>query len=185
MFKSLTEILYVIEQRQSLRRDEICSKKLTEGCENSGTTTTLTEKPANSRHSSEGPMNLDDVYGSGEWLKAADLGGRQVVVKIEKISTTTFEDKRNKTTKQQVVLHFEGKEKKLGLNWTNAKKVADITGSRNTEDWVGYSIMLYPTEVEAFGETTEAIRIRAVPNAQRPAPAPVVHDDPVDDDIPF
>lgn len=130
-------------------------------------------------------MKLDDVYGSGEWLKAADLQGRQCVVKIEKISTTTFEDKRNKTTKQQVVLHFEGKEKKLGLNWTNAKKVADITGSRNTEDWVGYSIMLYPTEVEAFGETTEAIRIRAVPNAQRPAPAPVIHDDPAKDDIPW
>jgi len=183
MFKSLTEILYVIEQRQSLNDAETSSKKHYEGCENKVSTTTFTT--ASSRHSSEGTMNLDDVYGSGEWLKAADLQGRQCVVKIEKISTTTFEDKRNKTTKQQVVLHFEGKEKKLGLNWTNAKKVADITGSRNTEDWVGYSIMLYPTEVEAFGETTEAIRIRAVPNAQKPAPLPVVHDDPVDDDVPF
>lgn len=128
-------------------------------------------------------MKLDDVYGSGEWLKAADLHGREVIVKISKVGTTTFKDSRTKEEKHQVVLHFEGKDKAFGLNWTNAKRVADLTGSRDTDDWIGHTITLYPTEVEAFGETVEAIRIKAARRKDAPPPPPVVND--LDDDIPF
>lgn len=42
MFKSLTEILYVIEQRQNLKGAETSSKKHSEGCENKVSTTTST-----------------------------------------------------------------------------------------------------------------------------------------------
>lgn len=138
-------------------------------------------------------VDLDDIYGSGKWLRAGDLQGRATVVKIAGYDTTEFKQKDG-TQKKQLVLKFEGKEKELGLNWTNAKRCADLCGSRDPEDWIGQNIELYPTEVEAFGETVEAIRIRA-PKKQREQVAPkrvpetIPYDDPedpgIDDDIPF
>ncbi len=186
--KNVWTILNEIEQNQSLRNvrthtSEDQSTGLNGNCEDSLKQVNV----GSSHHFEEGKTmaTIDDVYGEGEWLKAADLDGRQVVVKITSTSMTVFDDKRSGEKKKQIVLHFEGKKKKLGLNLTNAKKVASICESKNTDDWIGHSIMLYPTEVEAFGETTEAIRIRAVPTSKaRPhPPAPSFEDDL--DEIPF
>jgi hypothetical protein len=135
-------------------------------------------------------MKYNEAYPSN-WLKAEDLNGNTAVVTIESCEIETVD---KSTGKKQIVLAFEGKQKRLGLNVTNAKKIAEITGEDDTDAWVGHRICLYPTEVDFKGSQVEAIRIRA-PKANGAAPVkskakPVREDDEGDDgaggsDVPF
>ena len=131
--------------------------------------------------------NINDAFPSN-YLKASDLGGRQVVVTIDRVE---FEPVgRDKEVKP--VLYFVGKTKGVVLNKTNGRKITEITGSAMTEEWVGSAITIYPTETEFAGETVECIRVKpvakGVPKMGRmtkpdPAPSSPVEDD--DGSIPF
>jgi len=60
----------------------------------------------------------------------------------------------------KVVMAFEGKNKKLVLNKTNAIRVAKLYGN-NTEDWIGKAITLYFDPSVKFGRATVGgVRIR-------------------------
>lgn len=131
-------------------------------------------------------MNIDQAFPSN-YIKASDLGENEPVVTIREVKQEAIG--RNKEIKP--VMYFEGKTKGLVMNKTNAKKIADLTGSKDTEDWPGHKIRLYATETEFAGEMTECIRIKAAGNGQArpvppPSPPPVDHSAPLtDDDIPF
>ena len=145
-------------------------------------------------HSREDGMgiSLDDVYES-KWLRAKDLGEKPRLMTIREIGTTKFKD-----GKTQITLTFDETDKPFGCNKTNASNIAKILASRDTDDWIGRQIVLYPTEVEFSGDLVPAIRIRApkktAPPPRRPNPIPeeIPYDDPedpgtdtIDDDIPF
>lgn len=102
---------------------------------------------------------LADIYGtSSNWLKAADLQGGKPVVTIE--SAEVRENNFGNETKKQIVLHFEGKEKALGLNVTNARRIAELIGTTDYHDWVGYKIKLFVDKTEtATGQVVDCIRI--------------------------
>jgi len=101
-------------------------------------------------------MKLNEVYtSSSSFLKASDLQGRTIRVKISGVGVHEFEDK-----KKQIVLSFEGKEKKLGLNVTNANSIAKILGE-DTDSWVGGEIKIYPT-VTDFGDKKDVPCIRVI-----------------------
>ena len=51
-------------------------------------------------------------------------------------------------------------QKPLIVNKTNAKAIAKVAGSNYIEDWKGVTIALYISNVKAFGEVVEAIRVR-------------------------
>ena len=140
--------------------------------------------------------NINDAFPS-KYLKASDLKGREVVVTMD---TLKFEPVgQNKEMK--AVLYFQGKDKGLVMNKTNANKITEIVGSALTEDWRGHRVKLYPTETSFQGDMVDCIRVRpANGSAFRmtkpvppPAPPPPEPDDdshefggPVDDsDIPF
>lgn len=132
--------------------------------------------------------NINDAFPSN-YLKASDLGGQQPTVTIDRVEFEAV----GREKEMKPILYFVGKEKGLVLNKTNAKNVAGLTGSFETEDWTGFAIRLYATNVEFQGDTVEAIRIKAAPvNGNRNAPAAVrrpVEEPPMepitDDDIPF
>lgn len=130
--------------------------------------------------------NINEAFPSN-YLKASDLNGQQPTVTIDRVA---FEGVgREKELKP--VLYFAGKEKGMVLNKTNAKNIANLIGSFETDEWVGFRIRLYATHVEFQGETVEAIRIKAAPanGAQRATPPPPPAPEPVEtlseDDIPF
>lgn len=103
-------------------------------------------------------MNIDDIYSStSKYLKHDDLQGNRVVVEIA--SYTIDEMKSDEGSKKQVVLHFKGKEKVLGLNKTNAERIAVHTGSKNPEDWIGCKIKLYPSKTQFQGREVDCIRV--------------------------
>jgi hypothetical protein len=98
---------------------------------------------------------------SSDKLHAADLQGRDHVVKIERVEQGEYpdhEDSRKKILRPD--LYFAGKKKPLGLNSTNARAIARLLGSNKTEDWRGRAITIYPTTTIAFGEEHECIRVR-------------------------
>jgi hypothetical protein len=129
--------------------------------------------------------NINDAFPSN-YLKASDLQGSQPVVTIDRVG---FEPVgRDKEMKP--IVYFAGKDKGLVLNKTNAKNIAHLVGSFETNDWSGFRIKLYSANVEFQGETVESIRVKAAPPANGNAPMPVAPPPPPsagldDSDIPF
>ena len=50
--------------------------------------------------------------------------------------------------------------KPIILNKTNCKTIAKIYGTNQIEDWAGKKITLFVASVRAFGETTDALRVK-------------------------
>ncbi len=105
--------------------------------------------------------NINDAFPSN-YLKASDLGGRQIVVTIDRVEFEAV----GRDKEQKAVIHFVGKQKGMVLNKTNARKIIEIAGSALTEDWQGVAVVLYPTETEFAGETVECIRLKPVNKAK-------------------
>ena len=90
---------------------------------------------------------------------------------------------------QKLLIRFVGKQKGLVCNKTNAGTIEKITGTDETDDWVGKNITLCAREVEFQGDMVWAIRVSlkapgaapAKAAAKKPAPAAA----PDDDNVPF
>jgi hypothetical protein len=130
-------------------------------------------------------MNIDSAFPSN-YLKASDLGDKQPVVTIDRVEVEPI----GRDREIKPVIYFQGKEKGLVLNKTNAKKIAELSGSKDTEDWAGCQVRIYATETEFGGETVECVRIKAVGStkpapAVKPKPEPAAVAEIADDEIPF
>ena len=140
-------------------------------------------------------MKVNDLFRSKKSLSAADLAGKAVRVTIESVSSQKFDEG------EKPILHFVGKEKTLVLNRVNSYAIANAVGTDESDDWVGWSIVLYPTQVLYQGKMVDAIRVDDRPGATKPPAVPQkrataaptapqdVFDEhidlPSDDDIPF
>lgn len=115
---------------------------------------------------------LNDIYESNsQWLKADDIKGHKPIVVIE--TAEVVESDYGQGPKKQIVLTFEGKEKKLGLNFTNAARIAELTGTEDYGNWVGTAIKLYVEKVKFQDKMVDAIRIfPELPNGQAPVTPP-------------
>lgn len=111
-------------------------------------------------------MDVDKLFPS-KYLKAADLRGRSCQVTILRIAVEKMWGGVDKA-----IAHFHGKSKGMILNRTQAIAIAEIAGSRQTEQWSGTSIILTPsTTKDAKGATVQTILIQAPPRKADPAPA--------------
>jgi hypothetical protein len=112
-------------------------------------------------------MNINDAFPS-KYLKASDLPdeGSQAFT-IEKIEIE--EIGRNKEKKP--VIYFEEGHKGLVCNKTNARTIAKLLGSEDSDDWTGKIISLFRAEVEFGGEMVESIRVR--PKVVKPRSVPL------------
>lgn len=141
--------------------------------------------------------NINDAFPS-KYIKATDLKGTEPVVAIDRVEYEAVGREKDR----KAVVYFQGKEKGLVLNKTNAMKIVQLSGSGDTDDWNGFRIKIYATETEFAGETVECIRIKAAGNGKAMAakalpeappklpPMKVANDDthsePLDEDsIPF
>lgn len=129
-------------------------------------------------------MNIDSAFPS-KYLKASDLPEDGVAVPFTIEDVTTEEIGKEKQLKP--VIAFKGQDKGFVANKTNCNTIAKALGSRDTEDWIGKTILLYATEVQFGDEMVESIRVKlkagkATGEASK-RPAPVVDSD--GDPIPF
>jgi len=107
-------------------------------------------------------MNIDDIYKSNsKFLKASDLvvDGKPQKPVLEIESAEVHDNTYNGETKRQIVLSFVGKEKVLGLNVTNARRISQLIGTGTIEDWAGYRIRLFVDQTDMDGKTVDCIRV--------------------------
>lgn len=108
-------------------------------------------------------MKLDQVFPS-KYLKASDLQGRDITVRIARIGLEELDDGK------KLVLYFDGAQKGLICNRTNADRIAHYHGN-DTDGWLGKEIVLFMGLVNFQGKTTEAIRVKGLPAAPQSAAA--------------
>lgn len=118
-------------------------------------------------------MKITEVYStSGGFLKAEDIA-KPTTATIESIELVTKDYGDGKGEKSQLVLHFVGKEKVLGLNFTNANKLAELTGSPESDDWIGTTIKLFVEKAKVGNEMKNVIRVwPELPEQVTPEPTP-------------
>src|SRR5262249_18336155 len=100
--------------------------------------------------------------------------GSQPRLRIGKIEVAELREK-NGSTKRKLVTYFEGQEKALVLNRTNATALANAFGKQYAS-WVGQAIELFSVPT-SFGE---GVRVRPLRK-----PATVTEPDPDHDAVPF
>jgi hypothetical protein len=105
-------------------------------------------------------MSVAQTYASndGNWLRCTDLDGKTHKVTIEKVETVEVKDDE-KGHIPKICVSFQGKEKGLLLNKTNAKTLAAGLGD-NEMEWHGSTIIMFPTTCEFQGSTVPCIRVR-------------------------
>ncbi len=132
-------------------------------------------------------MRISKAYPS-KYLKAADLDGQDRTVSIR----ACVQEELGQGAEMEVkpVLYFDGGQKGLVLNKTNAQAIADDYGD-DTEAWTGRDIVLFIQKVTSQGKLTPAIRVR-VQAAPQPAvqrapvpPTPETDAAPLNDSIPW
>lgn len=87
-----------------------------------------------------------------KYIFAFDLDGKDVNACIERVEGGSLRTKDGGTEKKPFVF-FRGVPKPLALNTVNAKAIASICGSPNTDEWIGKWVTLYPTTTSLAGET--------------------------------
>ena len=141
-------------------------------------------------------MKVNQMFPS-KYLSAADLQGRQIQVIMDRVMMEQIRGEHGNEDKY--VLYFQGKEKGLVLNVTNANTIAEFYG-HETDEWTGRAITLYSTRVQFGNRMVDAIRINRPQtnnsSGQQPSYAgnqslaPTPGNDeaaggPLDDEIPF
>lgn len=117
---------------------------------------------------------VSDAFPS-TYLKAGDLQGRTIMVKIDRAEYEELNGDR------KLALYFIGKAKPMILNKTNANTIAAAYG-QNTDDWHQAEVVLFMAMVDFQGKSVEALRIKIPPRkpvARQPEPAMAA---PPDDD---
>src|SRR5882762_5487922 len=104
--------------------------------------------------SGEPDMNINDVISADDrFLKAHDLQGRKVSVRIESFTVENYKEKK------QIVLKFFGAKKVWGLNKINTKMIASMHGNE-VEEWIGKEDLLFPTKTQnQQGQIVDCVRI--------------------------
>ena len=123
-------------------------------------------------------MKISQVFPS-KYLTAADLNGKTFTLTIKSVTLETMQTHDNKQVKKPVCW-FEKAQKGFVMNVTNAKIVAALYGDE-TDEWPGKRITIYPTKVRAFGQMSDAIRVREeVPALPKPVAQAAQVDDQTD-----
>lgn len=133
---------------------------------------------------------LSSVFKS-DYLKADEIPEEGMVLTITEVEIKEVGQGKDADTKP--VISFKEVEKALVANKTNCNTIAKLTGSDDTDDWVGHKIRLIAMEVQFKDELVNAIRVSSKPIKTAPKglakpipPAPeFTVEDPNDQEIPF
>ena len=102
-------------------------------------------------------MNINELYPS-DYLKAADLKGKSVLLKMEAV------EMKELGSDKKPVLYFKGKDKGLVLNKTNGMIIASVYGPE-TSNWSGKEVKIYPGKTSFNGQMVDCIKVEVIPAA--------------------
>jgi len=95
-------------------------------------------------------VNVNTVFPT-KYVKAQDVNG-QVLVTIRSAVMEQLGDE------YKLVVYFEGHDKGMVLNKTNANNLSNLYGPES-DGWIGKSMMLVSTFVDFQGQSTPALRL--------------------------
>jgi hypothetical protein len=119
-------------------------------------------------------MKLGQMFPS-RYLRPDDLRGRTVVT-IDKVDWQQVRNQYGQSKGEPEVLYtifFREFPKPMKLKSTNAKTIAKVLGTEETDDWLTRRITIYPTEIRIAGEP-EPVRCIYVDWVAPPSTAPQV-----------
>lgn len=97
--------------------------------------------------------NVGEMFPS-PYIRAVDLAGKSYTVTIKRVGTATIHGRK------KWVVWFNEAQKGLPLNLTNAKTIADLAGSTDTDKWKGTPIKIFhDPSVKFAGENVGGIRV--------------------------
>jgi len=114
-------------------------------------------------------MKISEIFPS-KYITAADLNGKSFTLTMSGVTLEEMMTHDNKRVPKPVCW-FSNAQKGFVMNVTNARIIAALYGD-DTAGWIGRRITLYPTQVRAFGQMQDALRVREEIPAQ-PKPASV------------
>ncbi len=118
---------------------------------------------------------IADAFPS-KYLAASDFEDGDVTATIVAADIETIGQGQDAARK--IVVKLKGLPKAFICNKVNAGTIAKVTGSDDTDDWIGKRITLGVSEVEFKGDLMPAIRVRLKKPAPVAAPARQVVDNP-------
>lgn len=104
-------------------------------------------------------MDFDKLF-PGRFIKAADLNGKDVTLKISAVVVDELVG--DKGTEMKGLISFAGAKKQLVLNKTNGLCLKQMFG-RETDAWVGKRVTIFPT---TFNDEP-CIRIKGSPDIEK------------------
>ena len=97
-----------------------------------------------------------------DYLGAWDFQPKEEkILAISRVVTEMVPDQNGKK-EECTVCYWQAGAKPMILNVTNSKAITKVAGSPYIEDWQGVKVQLFVTEVKAFGEIMDAVRIRSI-----------------------
>lgn len=139
-------------------------------------------------------MNVGDITTSN-YLSKKEIGeGAGLLLTIKSVEQENIA-RDDQPENLKYIMYFNEQEKGLTLNKTNGKLLASITGSEESDNWIGKRVVVYFDPSIMFkGEMKGGLRIRKPVTPKPPVPrqtagkpvpgnkvAPVVAQPPVDD----
>ena len=95
-------------------------------------------------------MDMTQFSGTeSQWLKASDMLGSNLRVKISEVKILEFDATESKPANTRSAVMFEGKDKGLVLNATNNKTLCAAYGN-DSDNWIGHEIGLSTVEYDNF-----------------------------------
>jgi hypothetical protein len=115
------------------------------------------------------------------FYKAAEIPGHGLPLKIAKLE----QEKVGPDQELKWVMFFKGQDKQLILNGTNWDLIATALREEDSDNWVGKTIELFPTQTQFGNKMVDCIRARRHRPAAQPPKGPPPTDEGPDDDIPY
>ncbi len=104
-------------------------------------------------------MRISDTFQS-KYVASHDLRGREITVTISHVTTEELQD--GQRTEYKPVVFFQGAQKGMVLNKTNAMTIASAFGDE-TDHWSGKQIVLFTVKTQnPQGQLVDGLRCRAV-----------------------
>jgi hypothetical protein len=102
-----------------------------------------------------------------KFLKAADLNNTPRIVTIAGVMTDVIGQGADAKTK--LIIQFSELPRGLVLNKTNFNVLVELTGSQDSDVWLGRRVQLVVTRVDFQGTRVPAIRIEPAGGTSAPA----------------
>lgn len=94
------------------------------------------------------------------YLGSWDIEDKDLVLTIKSVGVESVSNPSGKS-EEKLVMHFVEDYKPMILNATNCKAIEKVCGTPDIENWVGNKVSIFTTKITAFGEETDALRIRS------------------------